>query len=88
MRVRTLDGTEAAGLQLVLAVVEHAETAPAGPFTAQLGTAAVADGAGAVWFVGEGEVGRLVPLACACEHVEYTTYRDGAEISRTVASTS
>lgn len=88
MRVRTLDGTEAAGTQLVLSVLEHAETPAVGPWTADLGKAAVADGSGAVWFVGEGEVGRLVSLACRCEHVEYTTYRDGAEISRTVASIS
>ncbi|WP_330347498.1 hypothetical protein [Streptomyces sp. NBC_00582] len=88
MRVRTLDGTEAAGTVLVLAVLEHAETAPRGPFTAELGMAAVVDGDGAVWFVGEGDVGRLVPLACACEHVELTTYKDGAEISRTVSSSS
>ncbi|GGT86479.1 hypothetical protein [Streptomyces coeruleorubidus] len=84
MRVRTLDGTEAAGTQLVLAVLEHAETAPVGPWTAQLGMAAVVDGSGAVWFVGTDDVGRLVSLPCECEHVELTTYKDGAEISRTV----
>jgi hypothetical protein len=88
MRVRTLDGTEAAGTQLVLAVLEHAETAPRGPWTADLGRAAVLDGSGAVWFVGEGDVGRLVQLPCACEHVELTTYRDGAEVSRTITATS
>ncbi|MEU0198754.1 MULTISPECIES: hypothetical protein [unclassified Streptomyces] len=88
MRVHTLDGTEAAGTRLVLAVLEHAETAPVGPFTAELGMAAVVDGDGAVWFVGTDDVGRLVPLGCRCEHVELTTYRDGAEISRTVGTTS
>ncbi|WP_185931264.1 hypothetical protein [Streptomyces sp. WAC08401] len=88
MRVRTLDGSEAAGTQLVLAVLEHAERAPMGPWTADLGRAAVVDGSGTVWFVGTEDVGRLVPLPCRCEHVEYTTYRDGAEISRTVGATS
>jgi hypothetical protein len=88
VRVRTLDGTEAAGLQLVLAVVEHAETVPVGPWTAQLGMAAVVDGEGAVWFVGDGDVGRLVPLGCSCEHVEYTTFIGGLEISRSVATAS
>ncbi|MEU4487355.1 hypothetical protein AB0H94_21165 [Streptomyces purpurascens] len=84
MRVRTLDGTDAAGTQLVLAVLEHAESAPVGPWTADLGRAAVLDGSGAVWFVGTGDVSRLVSLPCACGHTELTTYRDGAEISRTV----
>lgn len=88
MMVRTLDGTEAAGTSLVLAVVEHAETVPDGPWTAQLGMAAVVDGAGAVWFVGVDEVARLVPLPCSCEHVELTTYSGGVEISRTVTVTS
>ncbi|MEU2288054.1 hypothetical protein ABZ614_40140 [Streptomyces sp. NPDC013178] len=88
MLVRTLDGSEAAGLQLVLEVVRHAEEPPEGPWTADLGMAAVVDGSGAVWFVGEGEVARLVPLVCACEHVEYVTYIEGAEISRTVTSTT
>ncbi|MEU6768624.1 hypothetical protein ABZ916_39705 [Streptomyces sp. NPDC046853] len=87
MRVRTLDGTEAAGTSLVLAVIEHAETAPDGPWTAQLGMAAVVDGAGAVWFVGVDEVARLVPLSCACEHAELTTYRRGVEICRSVTVT-
>ncbi|WP_149552920.1 hypothetical protein [Streptomyces marokkonensis] len=86
MRVRTLDGTEAAGLVLVLDVLEHAERAPEGPWTAAVGMAAVVDGSGAVWFVGEGEVGRLVPLPCRCEHVELTTYSKGAEICRTVTT--
>jgi hypothetical protein len=88
MRVRTLDGTEAAGTQLVLAVLEHAETAPEGPWTADLGRAAVLDASGAVWFVGTGDVGRLVQLPCACEHFELTTYRKGEEISRTVGISS
>ena len=88
MRVRTVDGTEAAGTMLVLAVMEHAEEAPEGPWTAQLGMAAVVDGEGAVWFVGTDDVGRLVPLSCRCEHAELTTYRKGVEISRTVTTTS
>ncbi|MET7431966.1 hypothetical protein ABZT16_23735 [Streptomyces flaveolus] len=88
MRVRTLDGPEAAGTVLVLAVLEHAERAPDGPWTAQLGMAAVVDGEGAVWFVGDGDVSRLLPLPCACEHVELVTYRDGMEISRTVSVSS
>ncbi|WP_316740450.1 hypothetical protein [Streptomyces sp. MK7] len=75
-------------MQLVLAVMEHAEEPPEGPWTADLSQAAVVDGQGAVWFVGDGDVGRLVPLSCACEHVEYTTYCNGVEISRTVSSTS
>lgn len=88
MRVRTLDGTEAAGTQLVLAVMEHAPAGAHGPWTADLGKAAVVDGEGAVWFVGTDDVGRLVPLSCRCEHVELTTYSRGAEISRTVTTTS
>ncbi|KPC79534.1 hypothetical protein [Streptomyces sp. NRRL S-4] len=87
MNVRTLDGTEAAGFLLVLDVYRHAESAPAGPWTAQLGMAAVVDGSGAVWFVGDGEVSRLVPLSCRCEHAELTTYSKGAEICRTVTLT-
>jgi hypothetical protein len=86
MRVRTLDGTEAAGTRLVLAVLQHAETAPVGPFTAELGMAAVVDGDGVVWFVGTDDVGRLVPLSCVCEHVELTTFSRGAEVSRTVGA--
>ena len=85
--VRTLDGSEAAGALLVLDVVRHAETAPEGPWTANLGLAAVIDGAGAVWFVGEGDVCRLAALPCECDHIEYTTFKDGAEVSRTVVST-
>lgn len=88
MRVRTLDGSEAAGTVLVLAVLEHAERAPEGPWTADLGMAAVVDGSGSVWFVGDGDVSRLVPLPCRCGHVELTTYRKGAEVSRTITTNS
>ncbi|MFE1430374.1 hypothetical protein ACFW6C_33120 [Streptomyces fungicidicus] len=86
MRVRTLDGREAAGLQLVLAVLEHAERAPDGPWTADLGMAAVVDGQGAVWFVGADSVDRLVTLSCPCQHAELTTFLDGVEIFRTVTA--
>ncbi|GEK03507.1 hypothetical protein [Streptomyces sp. 1-11] len=88
MVVRTLDGTEAAGLQLVLAVVQHAPRLPEGPWTADLGMAAVVDGEGVVWFVGEDGVDRLVTLACPCQHAELTTFLDGAEIFRTVTVAS
>ncbi|MER5507173.1 hypothetical protein ABT052_17810 [Streptomyces sp. NPDC002766] len=84
--MRTLDGTEPAGLQLVLAVLEHAERAPEGPWTADLGRAAVVDGEGTVWFVGEESVDRLVPLSCRCEHAELTTFLGGVEIFRTVTA--
>jgi len=87
MMVRTLDGTDAAGALLVLDVYRHAESVPEGPWTAQLGLAAVVDGSGAVWFVGDGEVGRVVPLPCPCEHAELTTYRNGVEVCRSVTLT-
>ena len=87
VNVRTLDGAEAAGVQLVLDVYRHAESVPEGPWTARLGLAAVVDGAGAVWFVGDGEVSRLVPLPCSCRHAELTTFREGQEVCRTVTAT-
>lgn len=88
MRVRTLDGTEAAGLVLALAVVEHAEGAPEGPWLVNLGDAMVVDGSGTAWFVGTDSVSRLLELSCRCEHWELTTFSRGAEISRTVGMPS
>ncbi|MFF4425040.1 hypothetical protein ACFY04_30435 [Streptomyces sp. NPDC001549] len=88
MNVRTVDGPEGSGALLALDVLEHAESVPAGPWTVQLGMAAVLDGAGAVWFVEDGQVSRVVLMACTCEHAEVTTYKNGLEICRSVASTS
>lgn len=87
MRVRSLDGRESVGTVLVLAVLEHAETAPDGPYAAHEGLGAVVDGSGAVWFVDEASVARLVPLSCRCECAELTTYRHGVEIGREVTRT-
>jgi hypothetical protein len=87
MLVRTLDGSEAAGTRLVLAVLEHAETAPDGPWAAHEGMGAVVDGSGAAWFVQGRSVARLVPLGCGCECAELTEFADGVEITRSVGST-
>jgi hypothetical protein len=88
VNVRTLDGSEGTGMLLAIEVMEHAERPPVEPWTVQLGLAAVMDGAGAVWFVEDGQVSRAVLMRCACEHVEVTTYKNGLEICRSVASTS
>ena len=88
MKVRTVDGTDAAGLELALDVLRHAEAVPEGPWTVQLGMAAVADATGAVWFVEDGQVSRLVHLPCPCGHAELTTFRDGVEVYRSTARTS
>ncbi|WP_435245868.1 hypothetical protein [Streptomyces sp. NRRL F-5630] len=84
MKIRALDGRQAAGTGLVLDMLEHAEFAPPGPWTVDTGRAAVLDGEGAVWVIGEGDVSRLLALSCRCGHLELTTYRDGAEVSRKV----
>lgn len=88
MNVRTVDGRDAEGLTLALDVLRHAEAAPEGPWTVQLGMAALADAQGAVWFVEDGQVSRLVQMPCACAHAELTTYRDGVEVFRSTARTS
>lgn len=88
--IRALDdggGTDGAAASLVLAVIEHAETAPVGPWAARVAQRAVVDGTGAVWFVESDSVARLVPLSCRCECAELTKYRDGEEISRDVRPT-
>ncbi|MFH0244436.1 hypothetical protein ACGRHY_18930 [Streptomyces sp. HK10] len=88
MTVRVVDGREAVGTLLVLAVLEHAETAPVGPWAASERLGAVADGSGAVWFPQGDGVARLVPLGCRCECAELTTYRRGVETSRIVGPSS
>ncbi len=88
MLVKTIDGTEAAGLALVLRVMAHAETTPRGPWTACLAQGAVTDGSGAVWFPEGDSVARIVGLPCACGHSELTKYSDGVELSRSIAPTS
>lgn len=89
MRVRVLDGSEAAGMRLLAAVVEHAERVPGGGWSFSAAQRALVDSEGAVWTLSEGgaAVERLVFLSCPCECGEVTEYRDGEEISRCVGPT-
>jgi len=87
MRVRAVGGTEAAGTCLVLSVLQHAERPPEGPWTADVGQRSVMDGAGAVWFVERRSVARVVALSCPCGCAELTTFRQGAEVERSVGPT-
>ncbi|MER5352765.1 hypothetical protein ABT093_20830 [Kitasatospora sp. NPDC002551] len=82
--VRMLDGTEAQGMGVVLAVLEHAETEPPRPWTVTCSEGQLMDGEGAVWTVDGGQAVRLLALACQCGCTELTTYKDGVEISRFV----
>ncbi|MFG2413317.1 hypothetical protein [Streptomyces goshikiensis] len=92
MKVRAIDGKEAAGARLLTFVVEHAdpEALPSGGWVSEASAGRLMDADGAVWFIAEGGQGvaRLKYLACTCSCPELTTYRDGAEIFREVGPTS
>ncbi|WP_405830791.1 MULTISPECIES: hypothetical protein [unclassified Streptomyces] len=92
MRVKAIDGREAAGVRLLTFVVEHAdpEALPAGGWVSEASAGRLMDAEGGVWFVAEGGQGvtRLKYLSCGCACPELTTYQDGAEIFREVAPTS
>jgi hypothetical protein len=89
MRVRTVDGKETDGLRLLLAVIEHAEAVPDGPWAYSAVQGALVDPTGAVWMkASEGcSVQRVLLLPCRCACAELTTYRHGVEISRIVGPT-
>ncbi|MFB7474576.1 hypothetical protein [Kitasatospora sp. NPDC056184] len=79
-----MDGTEAQGVGVVLAVLRHAETEPPRPWTVACSEGRLLDGDGAVWTIEDGQAVRLLALPCRCGCTELTTYKDGAEISRFV----
>lgn len=87
---RAVDGSEAAGMRLVLAVVlavaETDVTVPR-PWTTSVAQRTVLDGAGVMWSVAEDgvTVQRIVALGCRCGCAELTTFGGGVEISRGVA---
>lgn len=92
MKVKAIDGKEAAGVRLLTFVMEHAdpEVLPPGGWTSQASAGRLMDADGGVWFMGDGglAVERMVQLPCRCACWELTTYRDGAEIFRQVGPTS
>ncbi|MFF1906014.1 hypothetical protein [Kitasatospora sp. NPDC058218] len=82
--VRMLDGTEAQGVRVALAVLGHAKTEPPRPWTVTCSEGQLMDGDGAVWTVDGGQAARLLVLTCPCGCTELTTYRSGVETSRFV----
>ncbi|MFF8264071.1 hypothetical protein [Streptomyces virginiae] len=91
MKVKAIDGREAAGAQLLIRVVEHApaEALPPGDWVSEASAGRLLDAEGGVWFIADDGQGvqRLRYLSCSCSCPELTTYRDGSEIFREVSST-
>lgn len=85
--IRPVQGSVAAGIALVAAVMEHAGAVPSGPWSTHADMQALVDEKGVTWFVEGDQVSRLVALSCRCEHAELTTYREGVEMGRVIAST-
>ncbi|MFD9255413.1 hypothetical protein [Streptomyces bottropensis] len=92
MLIRTLDGREAAGVRLLLAVIEHVDSTDAlrGPWASDSDDRRIMDGRGDVWFVADdfGSVKRVSLLLCPCACAEVTTYAGGAEVGRVVGRTA
>ncbi|WP_086800578.1 hypothetical protein [Streptomyces caniscabiei] len=90
--IRTLDGREAAGMRLLLAVIEHVDSTDSlrGPWASEGDERRLMDGRGDVWFVAAdfGSVERVSFLLCPCGCAEVTTYADGAEVGRVVGRTA
>ncbi len=82
---RMLDGTEAQGMGIVLAVLEHVEAEPPKPWTVLCAAGQMLDGDGAVWEAEGGQAVRLLALSCACGCTELTSHKSGVEIARFIA---
>ncbi|MCF2526748.1 hypothetical protein [Yinghuangia soli] len=86
---RPVDGSEAAGMSLVLAVVSavaETDVMVPRPWTTSAVARSVLDGAGVTWFVDAdgATVERMIALDCQCACAELTTFRAGVEIGRCV----
>lgn len=92
MLIRTLDGSEAAGMGLLLDVIEHASSTELlrGPWISQSDDRRLMDGRGSVWFVAADRksVQRVSMLPCPCSCAEVTTYAAGLETGRVVGPTA
>jgi hypothetical protein len=90
--IRPLDGREAAGARLLLAVIEHVDSTDTlrGPWVSETDERRIMDGRGDVWFVAGdfGSVQRVSLLLCPCACAEVTTYANGAEVRRVVGRTA
>lgn len=90
MLIRSVGGSEAAGVRLLLSVIQHAESTDAlrGPWVSDSGERRLMDGRGDVWFVADDDasVQRVSVLPCSCACTEVTTYADGLEVQRAVRS--
>lgn len=88
MLIRPLGGSEAAGMGLLLDVIEHVSSTELlrGPWFSQSNERRLMDGRANVWFVADDRksVQRVSLLLCPCSCAEVTTYADGIEVSRVV----
>ncbi len=92
MLIRSLGGSAAAGLGLLLVVIEHVPSTGLlhGPWTSDSDVRQLLDARGDVWFVADdaASVQRVSVLPCSCECAEVTTYAHGREVQRVVGRTT
>ncbi|GGK18250.1 hypothetical protein GCM10011583_57650 [Streptomyces camponoticapitis] len=89
MKVKAIDGKQAAGVGLLTVVLEHASSGvmPEGTWMSEAIEGRLMDPERSVWLIEDGglAVSRVRLLSCPCECAEVTVYVDGAEVSRDVA---